>query len=355
LELELRQLGVCIVGATGAVGLEFLRVLEQRDFPIGRLRLFASAKSVGKRIAWKGTEVAVEALAPGVFRGSELGLFSPGSAASKEWAPIAAREDCLVVDNSSAFRSDPAVPLVVPEVNAHAIARHKGIIANPNCSTIQMVVALKPLHDAARVRRVIVTTFQSVSGAGARAIEELREESRAVLDGRTYERKFFPHPIAFDAIPQIPQKDAFTPNGYTSEEMKMVHETRKIMEDERIQVCPTCVRVPVFRAHSESVLAELERPLTAAQARELLARAPGVVLVDDPARQAYPLAVDAAGKDPVYVGRVRDDISNQQAGPASPGGIAFWCVSDNLRKGAALNAVQIAERAFGLPAGREVR
>ncbi len=342
------SVNVCIVGATGAVGLEFLRVLEQREFPVGKLRLFASPKSVGKRLAYRGTEIAVEALAPGVFRGMQVGLFSPGSAASKEWAPIAAGEGCLVVDNSSAFRADPAVPLVVPEVNPHAIARNKGIVANPNCSTIQMVVALKPLHDAARVKRVVVTTFQSVSGAGSRAIEELREESAAVLEGRTYQRKLFPHPIAFDAIPQIPQKDAFTPNLYTSEEMKMVTETRKIMEDERILVCPTCVRVPVFRCHSESVLAELERRLTADQAKILLARAPGVVLVDEPAKQAYPLAVDAAGKDPVYVGRVREDLS-------STCGIAFWCVSDNLRKGAALNAVQIAECAMGLPAGREVR
>ncbi|MEK7867720.1 MAG: aspartate-semialdehyde dehydrogenase [Planctomycetota bacterium] len=339
---------VCIVGATGAVGLEFLRVLEQREFPVGKLRLFASSKSVGKRLAYRGTEIAVEALAPGCFRGSRIGLFSPGSAVSKEWAPVAAREDCLVVDNSSAFRGDPEVPLVVPEVNAHAIARNKGIIANPNCSTIQMVVALKPLHDVAKVRRVVVTTFQSVSGAGSRAIEELREESAAVLEGRAYQRKMFPHPIAFDAIPQIPQKDAFTSNLYTSEEMKMVHETRKILEDEGILICPTCVRVPVFRCHSESVLAEMERKLTADQAKTLLARAPGIVLVDDPSKQAYPLAVDAAGKDAVYVGRVREDLS-------SVNGIAFWCVSDNLRKGAALNAVQIAETALGLPAGPEVR
>lgn len=337
---------VCIVGATGAVGLEFLRVLEQREFPVGRLRLFASQKSVGKRLAYRGTEIPIEALAPGVFRGSQVGLFSPGSAASKEWAPVAAREDCLVVDNSSAFRGDPEVPLVVPEVNAHAIARNKGIVANPNCSTIQMVVALKPLHDVAKVKRVVVTTFQSVSGAGSRAIEELRGESAAVLEGRAYERKMFPHPIAFDAIPQIPQKDAFTSNLYTSEEMKMVHETRKIMEDEGILVCPTCVRVPVFRCHSESILAELERKLTADQAKTLFARAPGIVLVDDPSTQAYPLAVDAAGKDPVYVGRVREDLSSLT-------GIAFWCVSDNLRKGAALNAVQIAERALGLPSGRD--
>ncbi|KAF0245247.1 MAG: aspartate-semialdehyde [Planctomycetota bacterium] len=328
---------VVIVGATGAVGQEFLKVLEQREFPVKNLKLCASAKSKGKTMKFRGETLRVEELKAESFKGQEIGLFSAGSGVSKEFAWIAAKAGCIVVDNTSAWRMDPRVPLVVPEVNPKAIARHEGVIANPNCSTIGMVVVLKPLHDKARIRRVVVTTFQSVSGAGAKAVEECIEETRAVLAGKEYKRAIFPHQIAFNCIPQIGQKkETFGKDGYTDEETKMIHETKKIMEDDTIAVAPTCVRVPVLRGHSESVNIETAKPLTPERAREILGSSSGVRVVDDPSRMAYPLATDVAGHDECYVGRIRRD-------PTVDNGLHLWIVSDNIRKGAALNAVQIAE------------
>ena len=328
---------VVIVGATGAVGQQFVQILDQRNFPAKRVRFLASARSAGKKISFRGKDYPVEELTETSFDGDEIGLFSAGSSVSKKFAPLAAAAGCIVIDNSSAWRMDPDVPLVVPEVNPQDIAKAvKGIIANPNCSTIQMVVALKPLHDAAKIERIVVTTLQSVSGAGHWAMEELRNQTADVLAGRAAQPKVFPHPIAFNAIPQIPQSGAFEPNGYTSEEMKLLNETRKIMGDPSIQVTMTCVRVPVFMAHSEAVNIQTARKLSADQARELLRNAPGVIVVDDIKRQLYPLATDAGGTDPVYVGRIREDFSIAN-------GLNLWVVADNLRKGAALNAIQIAE------------
>jgi aspartate-semialdehyde dehydrogenase len=328
---------VVIVGATGAVGQEFLKVLEQREFPVKSLKLCASAKSKGKTMKYRGETLKVEELKADSFKGQEIGLFSAGGSVSKEFAWAAAKAGCVVVDNTSAWRMDPRVPLVVPEVNPKAIGGHQGVIANPNCSTIGMVVVLKPLHDKARIRRVVVTTFQSVSGAGARAVEECVEESKAVLAGKSFKREIFPHQIAFNCIPQIGQKkETFQPTGYTDEETKMIHETKKIMEDDTIQVAPTCVRVPVFRCHSESLNIETAKPLTAERAREILKAAPGVKVADDPSKLEYPIATMVAGKDESYVGRIRKD-------PTVDNGLHLWIVSDNVRKGAALNAVQIAE------------
>ncbi|HPO13826.1 MAG TPA: aspartate-semialdehyde dehydrogenase [Candidatus Hydrogenedentes bacterium] len=327
---------VAVAGATGVVGRQMLKTLEDRNYPIKSIKVLASERSKGKTLTFKGEELPVEVLAENSFKGVEVALFSAGGGTSKKFAPFAAKDGCVVVDNSSAWRMDPEVPLVVPEVNPHDIPKHKGIIANPNCSTIQMVVVLKPLHDAATITRVVVSTYQAVSGAGSAAINELREASLRALNGEDPGHTVFPHPIAFNCIPQIPQKDAFTDNAYTSEEMKMVHETKKIMGDPSIRITATTVRVPVFNSHSESVNVETVKKLTADEARVLLAKAPGVVVVDDPANQLYPLAIDAAGKWDTYVGRIRDDISHPRA-------LDMWIVSDNLLKGAALNAVQIAE------------
>jgi aspartate-semialdehyde dehydrogenase len=327
---------VAVAGATGLVGNHMLRVLEERNFPVKQIKLLASARSVGKKLTFKGEEVLVEELREDSFKGVDVALFSAGGGTSKHFAPYAAKDGCVVVDNSSAWRMDDEVPLVVPEVNAGDITKHKGIIANPNCSTIQMVVVLKPLHDAARITRVVVSTYQSVSGAGIKAVEELKKQSRDILDGKEPICEVFPYPIAFNCIPQIPQSNAFTDNGYTSEEMKMVFETKKIMGDNSIRVTATTVRVPVFGSHSESVNVETERKLTAAQARELLAKADGVTVEDDLAKQLYPLASRATGTSMTYVGRIREDISH-------PSALDMWIVSDNLLKGAALNAVQIAE------------
>lgn len=328
---------VAIVGATGAVGTEMVRILEERNFPIKDLHLLASRRSAGKTLFFKGKEVPVKELTPESFNGVEIALFSAGASVSRAFVPHCVRAGAVAVDNTSAFRMDEGVPLVVPEVNPEEIPRHKGIIANPNCSTIQMVLVLKPIHDAARVKRVVVSTYQAVSGAGWEAILELEEETEAILNERKYKRKLFPHQIAFNCIPQIPQSDAFLPNGYTSEEMKMIDETKKIMGDQSIRVTATAVRVPVVRGHSESVNIETEKKLTAKEAREILSRAPGVVVYDDPQRQHYPLATLAAGRDETFVGRIREDFSIEN-------GLDLWVVSDNLRKGAALNAVQIAER-----------
>ncbi len=326
---------VAVVGATGAVGTEMLRILEERDFPVAEVRPLASARSAGSTVRFRGDAVKVQELTPESFGGIDIALFSAGGSVSARFAPAAVEAGAVVVDNTSHFRMEPDVPLVVPEVNPHAIAgyRERGIIANPNCSTIQMVVVLKPLHDAARVRRVVVSTYQAVSGTGKRAIEELERQTRELLNFRQPTREVYPHTIAFNCLPHI---DVFLDNGYTKEEMKMVNETRKILEDPSVRVTATAVRVPVFYGHSEAVNVELERPLSAAEARSLLERAPGVVVVDDPEEARYPLAQDAAGKDPVFVGRIRED-------PSVDHGLDLWVVADNVRKGAALNAVQIAE------------
>ncbi|KAF0184105.1 MAG: aspartate-semialdehyde dehydrogenase [Nitrospirae bacterium] len=324
---------VAVVGATGAVGTEMIATLEQRDFPVERLRLFASERSVGKELPYKGKSVAVEELSETCFRGIDIALFSAGAERSKIWAPIAAKSGCVVVDNSSQWRMDPEVPLVVPEVNPHDLSWHKGIIANPNCSTIQMVVALKPIHDAAKIKRVVVTTFQAVSGTGKKAMDELMQQVTDLLNFRPAAHSVYPHQIAFNVLPHI---DKFLENGYTKEEMKMVNETRKIMGDDSIRITATTVRVPVFRGHSESVNIETEKELTANQVRELLAQASGITVFDAPDKNVYPMPLDCDGKDDVYVGRIREDESIAN-------GINMWVVSDNLRKGAALNAVQIAE------------
>lgn len=327
---------VAVAGATGLVGRQMLRTLEQRNFPIKRIKLLASERSKGKKIPFRGEEIEVEVLQENSFEGVDVALFSAGGGTSKKFAPFAAKSGCVVIDNSSAWRMDPEVPLVVPEVNAHDIKKHKGIIANPNCSTIQMVVVLKPLHDAATIERVIVSTYQAVSGAGVNALDDLTAQTQCVLNGTQVECKVFPYQIAFNCIPQIPQSDAFTDNGYTSEEMKMVNETKKIMGDDSIRVTATTVRVPVHTGHSESVTIDTKKKLTAQQARDVLSKAPGVVVQDDPAKQLYPLATTAVGTDETYVGRIREDLSH-------PSSLSMWIVSDNLLKGAALNAVQIAE------------
>ena len=327
---------VAVAGATGVVGRTMLDVLEQRNFPIASLKVLASERSRGRTLPFKGEEVPVEVLGEKSFEGVDIALFSAGGGTSKQFAPCAAKSGCVVVDNSSAWRMDPEVPLVVPEVNPDDIPKHKGIIANPNCSTIQMVVVLKPLHDAATIKRVVVSTYQAVSGAGKAALEELEQQTRALLDGKEYPGSVFPHQIAFNCLPQIPQSNAFKENGYSTEELKMVNETKKIMGDDSIQVTATTVRVPVHTGHSESVNVETAKKLTAAQARQVLEQAPGVVVQDDLDAQLYPLATFAHGKEPTYVGRIREDISH-------PSALDMWVVADNLLKGAALNAVQIAE------------
>ncbi|MFN3479945.1 MAG: aspartate-semialdehyde dehydrogenase [Thermodesulfovibrionales bacterium] len=325
---------VAVVGATGAVGNEMIAVLEDRDFPVDRLRLFASERSEGIKLEFQGSEIPVETLKEDSFEGIDIALFSAGAERSKIWAPIAARSGCVVIDNSSQWRMDPEVPLVVPEVNPQDIKKHKGIIANPNCSTIQMVVVLKPLHDVAKIKRVVVTTFQSVSGTGKKAMDELLQQTSDLLNFREVKCNVYPHQIAFNCLPHI---DKFLENGYTKEEMKMVNETRKIMGDDTIRVTATTVRVPVFRGHSESVNIETEKKLTANEARAILSTAPGVVVYDAPEKNIYPLAIYAAGKDETFVGRIREDESIEK-------GLNLWIVADNLRKGAALNAVQIAEK-----------
>jgi aspartate-semialdehyde dehydrogenase len=324
---------VAVVGATGAVGTEMLEVLEERKFPVIRLVLLASARSAGGMVTFEGNEVPIEVLTKDSFAGVDIALFSAGADLSREFAPIAVKAGAVVIDNSAAWRMTPEVPLVVPEVNAHDIQRHKGIIANPNCSTIQMVVALKPLHDEARIKRIVVTTFQSVSGTGKDAMDELMAECQDLLSFKSASPKVYPYQIAFNCLPQI---DDFLPSGYTKEEMKMVHETRKIMGDQSIQVTATTVRVPVYVGHSEAVNIETERKLSANEARAILSTAPGVLLYDDPAHKIYPMPLEVAGKDEVYVGRIREDESIAN-------GLNLWVVADNLRKGAALNAVQIAE------------
>ena len=324
---------VAVAGATGAVGRKMLEILEERKFPVATLKALASAKSVGQTLAFKGNPVTVEELKESSFEGVDIALFSAGASVSRQFAPSAVKSGCIVIDNSSAFRMEPDVPLVVPEVNPDAINSNAGIIANPNCSTIQMVVVLKPIHDKFKIKRVVVSTYQSVSGSGQKAIKELQNQIKNLLDGKTAKLNVYPHQIAFNCIPHI---DIFLDNGYTKEEMKMIDETRKILGDPSIMVSPTTVRVPVFYSHSESINVETLRPINAREVRELLSGMDGIRVTDNPETNEYPLAIDGAGKDEVFVGRIRDDISCKNA-------INFWVVSDNLRKGAALNAVQIAE------------
>ncbi len=332
---ERRLFNVAVVGATGAVGTEMLRILEERDFPVKELKLLASGRSAGTKLEFRGKKIKVEELKKDSFKGIDVALFSPGASVSAIYAPIAAQAGAVVIDNTSQFRMDKDVPLVVPEVNPHAIAQYKkkGIIANPNCSTIQMVVALKPIHDVAKIKRVVVSTYQATSGAGREAMEELAKQTADLLSGRDIEPSIFPYQIAFNLIPQI---DVFLDNGYTKEEMKMINETKKIMEDDSIKVTATTVRVPVFFSHSESVNIETAKKITADEVRKILKKAPGVEVLDDPSNKAYPMPFDAAGCDETFVGRIREDESIKN-------GINMWIVSDNIRKGAALNAVQIAE------------
>lgn len=324
---------IAVAGATGAVGTLILRLLEEREFPFENLKLLASQRSVGKRLTVAGKEYEIELLCPEAFEGVDLVIGSTPDEVAAEFAPWAVERGCLVVDESGYWRMDPKVPLVVPEVNPEAAETHQGIIASPNCSTTQMVVALKPLHDAARLRRVMVSTYQATSGAGVGGSRDLEDGSRKHLNDETHDYEVFAHPIAFNVIPQIGSAKY---EGYTSEEMKMIHETHKILGDDSIGICPTCVRVPVSNCHSETIVVETERKLSVAEARELFEAMPGITVVDDLAAQQYPMPSNSDDRDEVFVGRIREDLS-------SPNGMVFWCVSDNLRKGAATNAVQIAE------------
>jgi aspartate-semialdehyde dehydrogenase len=324
---------VAVVGATGAAGSTTLRILEERKFPVRELRAFASERSVGKTVTFKGEAVRIQRIEAAAFKGVDIAICAAGTAQSKEYSPMIARAGAVVVDKSNAFRMDPAVPLVVPEINAYAVKHHRGIVASPNCTTIVTVMPLKPLHDAARLRRVVATSYQSVSGAGVNGIEDLRQQTLAWARGEALVPRHFAHQIAFNLIPAI---DAFRPDGYTGEEMKLVNETRKILEAPDLLIAPTTVRVPVFTCHSVAVNAETEVKVTAEDARALFARFPGLKVWDDPAQQRYPMPVTVEGQDECWVGRVREDLSH-------PSALSFWVVGDQLRKGAATNAVQIAE------------
>ncbi len=331
---EKKLFNVAVVGATGAVGLEMVRMLQDRKFPIKTLRLFASERSSGKSLKFNDKQVGVEVLQAEAISNIDVAIFSAGATISKKFAPLFAEKGIFVIDNSSAWRMDANIPLVVPEVNPHALSKEKKIIANPNCSTIQMVVALKPIHDAVKIKKIRVATYQAVSGAGQKGIEELELQSRAWVSGKSIPpAQKFAHQIAFNLVPQI---DVFTDNGYTKEEMKMVNETRKIMESPEMGVSATCVRVPVYRSHSEAVWIETEKPITPQEVRKLLSKAPGIVLQDEPEKSVYPMPLPAEAQQSTFVGRIRQDL-------ASPNGISLWVVSDNLLKGAALNAVEIAE------------
>lgn len=324
---------IAIVGATGAVGGLIRQLLQERDFPYKNIKFLASARSAGSTIEFAGETHTVEELTPEVFADIDLAIGSTPDEIAKEFCPWAVERDCIVVDESGYWRMDPKVPLIVPEVNPEAIKDHQGIISSPNCSTTQMVLAMKPLHAAGKIRRVVVSTYQATSGAGVAGQRDLIEGGKAFLAGEDYQYEAFAHPIAFNLIPQIgSEKHA----GYTSEEMKMVYETQKIFGDESIRVCPTCVRAPVSNCHSESILVETEKKITAAEARELFAATPGIQVIDNLAAGEYPMPKDCDGSNDTFIGRIREDLSCDN-------GIAFWCVSDNLRKGAATNAVQIAE------------
>ena len=339
---------IAVIGATGAVGQVFLRILEERVFPIGSLRVCASERSIGKSLTVNGREHIVEPATPELLANVDIAFISASGDVSREMAPIAVQQGALVIDDSSAFRMEPGVPLVVPEVNADDLRDHRGIVSIPNCTTTPLVMALKPLHDANPVRRVVADTYQSVSGTGAAAVDELLTQSRRVLDGGPAQPEQYPHQIAFNALPQV---ESFTDNGYTAEEMKVVNETRKILHAPEIEISATCVRVPVTVSHSEAVHIEFARPMDPEEVREILSAFPGITVVDDPQSDVYPMAIDAEGHDDVFVGRIRRDISH-------PNGIAMWIVSDNLRKGAGLNAMQIAEEVLSrellLAPGRRV-
>lgn len=329
-----KTFNVAVVGATGAVGMEMIRMLEDRKFPVKDIRLFASERSQGKSLSFNNKPVKVEPLKPDLIKNIDIAIFSAGATISKEFAPLFAERGIFVIDNSSAWRMDPSIPLVVPEVNPHILSKEKKIIANPNCSTIQMVVALKPIHDAVGLQTVRVATYQAVSGAGGKGIQDLEQQVKAWASGSKIPApQKIVHQIAFNLVPQI---DVFTENGYTKEEMKMVNETQKIMEAPEIKVSATCVRVPVFRSHSEAVWIETKKPLSVDEARKLLSNAPGLVLQDEPEKSVYPMPLHAEAQQTTYVGRIRKDL-------ISPNGLSFWVVSDNLLKGAALNAVEIAE------------
>jgi aspartate-semialdehyde dehydrogenase len=330
-------LSVALVGATGAAGGMTLRILEERKFPVRQLRAYASARSAGKTVSFAGEPVPVEPIGADAFRGVDVAFFSAGAAQSRELAPVAVSAGALAVDKSSAFRMDPAVPLVVPEINPHAARTHRGIVASPNCTTVVTVMALAPLHRAARLRRVVAVSYQAVSGAGVRGVDALRAETLAWARGEAVRPGHFPHRIAFNLIPHI---DRFGEAGYTGEEWKLVHETRKILEAPELRLSPTTVRVPVFTAHAVAINAELERAVTVAEARQLFERFPGLRVWDDPAQDRYPMPVTVEGQDDCVVGRIREDLS-------APGALNFWVVGDQLRKGAATNAVQIAELVLG--------
>jgi aspartate-semialdehyde dehydrogenase len=333
--MVIKKCNVAIVGATGLVGQEFIKVLGQRNFPMNSLQLFASDRSAGRRLTVDDEEIEVQETTPQSFDDIDIALFSAGSEISNHFSPIAAQSGAVVIDNSAAFRMEPDVPLVVPEVNAEDIKNHSGIIANPNCSTIQLVVALYPLHKVNPIKRFIVDSYQAVSGTGAAALEELSEQARAVLEGRSVVPHVYPHQIAFNILPEI---DLFLDNGYSKEEWKVVEESRKIMHAENIAISATCVRVPIFIGHSEAVHIEFSEPMSPDTARRILAEAPGVRVLDDPNISLYPQPWSVAGSDEVFVGRIRRDASNDR-------GLVMWVVADNLRKGAALNAIQIAETA----------
>jgi aspartate-semialdehyde dehydrogenase len=332
----MRKFKVVVVGATGAVGLEMIKMLESRNFPTESIKFLASERSTGKKLTYNGKEITVELLTKESGKGIDIALFSAGAAVSKEFAPSFAADGCFVIDNSSAWRMEKDIPLIVPEVNPHHLKKNKKLIANPNCSTIQMVVALKPIHDFAKIKRVIVSTYQSVSGAGQKGINELIEQVKAWTKEESIHPivNKFQYQIAFNLIPQI---DVFTDNGYTKEEMKMTNETKKIMEDNSIEVSATCVRVPVFRSHSENVWIETEKPISPQRVKDLLSKAEGIQLMDEPESKKYPMPLFAENMQTTYVGRIRTDISTKN------NALTFWIVSDNLLKGAALNAVQIAE------------
>ncbi|MDI3481185.1 MAG: aspartate-semialdehyde dehydrogenase [Tepidanaerobacteraceae bacterium] len=329
----MKKYNIGVVGALGAVGTEMLKTLEQRNFPVEHIVPLDVAENEGKEVVFKGEKVKVRTAQEGAFKDLDMALFSAGEAASLKLSPVAAAEGCIVIDNSNAFRMDPNVPLVIPEVNPEDLRWHKNIIANPNCSTIQMLVALKPLHDHFRIKRIVVSTYQAVSGTGLAGIAELENQVKAYAEKKPMEVSVYPHQIAFNALPHI---DVFLENGYSKEEMKMVNETHKMLHDDSIAVCPTAVRIPVIRCHSEAINIETEKPVSPEEARQILAEAPGVKVLDDPLKNLYPLAAELVGTDDVYVGRIRKDISTEN-------GLNMWVVADNLRKGAALNAVQIAE------------
>lgn len=328
---KMKNYNVAIIG-TGAVGTEILNVLEQRDFPVGELRLLATERSAGKKIVFKGVEYTIQVTTPEMFENIDVAFFA-GGGASAQYAHHAVEAGAVVIDNGSAFRLDPKVPLVVPEVNPDAVNDHQGIIANPNCSTIQMVVALNPIHQAANIKRVVVSTYQAVSGAGVEAIDEMLDQTKSLIQGEKADVTLFPNQIAFNMLPHI---DVFLDNGYTKEEMKMVNETKKIMNDENLKITATAVRVPVINGHSEAINIETEKKLTKEQVIALFQEAPGIEVIDEPAKNKYPMPVDIQGRDEVFIGRIREDESITN-------GINLWVVADNLRKGAATNAVQIAE------------